>query len=229
MRKNKAEKPKVHGASGDAAPRGRRRKILPSYLDVSKEKSKSLFSELYQKREFFDSLKEKIKLVNFEQNLLAIRQAELYIICRMLKPEVVIETGVENGISTSFILQALKDNDSGKLYSIELNQFLLEGRKSGWIVPRNLARRWCLLLGDSLELLPTLCEKLHSIDVFIHDSEHSYRTMFTEFSQAWFTIKRGGILLSDDTGQNEAFIKFSQKINLLPTWTDRGYGILKKS
>jgi len=59
-------------------------------------------------------------------------QAELYIVCRLTTPKIVVETGVEHGISTSFILEALEDNNKGFLYSVD---FPPEGIQSGWIVP----------------------------------------------------------------------------------------------
>jgi len=45
----------------------------------------------------------------------------LYAMVRALKPEVVVETGVANGVSSSFILKALDRNSRGRLYSIDLH------------------------------------------------------------------------------------------------------------
>jgi hypothetical protein len=46
------------------------------------------------------------------------RKAEVYYsIVRLSKHSVVVETGVQSGISSSFILQALEKNGEGKLYS----------------------------------------------------------------------------------------------------------------
>jgi predicted O-methyltransferase YrrM len=45
----------------------------------------------------------------------------LYVLVRIFKPEVVVETGVANGVSSSFILKALDQNSRGKLYSIDLH------------------------------------------------------------------------------------------------------------
>jgi predicted O-methyltransferase YrrM len=44
----------------------------------------------------------------------------IYTIIRCLKPRIVIETGVANGASSTFILSALEKNNLGKLYSIDL-------------------------------------------------------------------------------------------------------------
>lgn len=44
----------------------------------------------------------------------------LYTIIRIRKPDIVVETGVAQGVSSTFILQALEDNGRGQLYSIDL-------------------------------------------------------------------------------------------------------------
>ncbi|MDQ1280386.1 MAG: hypothetical protein QG670_1649 [Thermoproteota archaeon] len=44
----------------------------------------------------------------------------LYVLCRQLKPYVVVETGVAGGMSSSYILCALEENKYGRLYSIDV-------------------------------------------------------------------------------------------------------------
>jgi len=43
----------------------------------------------------------------------------IYGLCKIMKPDVVVETGVAYGQSSSYILQALKENNNGILYSID--------------------------------------------------------------------------------------------------------------
>lgn len=57
-----------------------------------------------------------------------------------------------------------------------------------------------------------LLEQLGKINMFIHDSQHSYENMMFEYITAWNHLKEGGILLSDDTNLNRAFIDFSAKV-----------------
>jgi len=63
----------------------------------------------------------------------------LYKLVRTLHPKIVVETGVANGISSSFILKALSENSSGRLYSIDLHYregvAVPPGRKLGWVIP----------------------------------------------------------------------------------------------
>jgi predicted O-methyltransferase YrrM len=131
----------------------------------------------------------------------------LYVLVRSLKPEIFVETGVSAGESSTFILQAMHDNNFGKLYSVDLPRatvekglttIIPEGKSSGWLIPESLKDRWELHLGKSEEILPKLFSKLQNIDVFFHDSLHTYDHMMFEYQSCWDYLKDGGILFSDD-------------------------------
>lgn len=133
----------------------------------------------------------------------------LYIITRIMKPNVVVETGVASGVSSTYILQALEDNKKGELYSIDISAHIPRGRKrTGWIIPRQLRYRWHLIIGPSSQKLPHLLEDLEEIDIFLHDSLHTYRNMLWEYQTAWPFLRKGGILLSHDIQENNAFSDF---------------------
>jgi predicted O-methyltransferase YrrM len=130
-----------------------------------------------------------------------------YVICRALRPRVVVETGVDSGVTTSFILQALAANDEGHLWSIDLPPIGAE-QFTGSFVPEPLRRRWTLLRGRSRDLLPRLLTDLPAPDVFLHDSLHTTRNMTFEFQAAWRKMNPGGVLLSDDIHMSKAFARF---------------------
>jgi len=146
--------------------------------------------------------------------------ARLYII-RVLRPCTVIETGVAAGISSAYILKALHHNKMGMLYSIELptssqsrrDHWILYGREIGYAIPQSLKTRWKLVLGNSKEKLPELLNTLGTLDVFLHDSLHTYEHVTFEYEGAWEALKRGGILLSDDVNLNKAFEDFCRRHN----------------
>ncbi len=139
----------------------------------------------------------------------------LYAATRILKPEVVVETGVANGVSSAYILRALERNSKGDLYSIDLgaNDHLPEGKSIGWVVPEELRDRWKLLLGDARDMLPGLLEKLRRVDIFLHDSDHSYEHMMWEFKNAWQALTSGGLLISDDIWVNTSFFDFAKLVD----------------
>jgi predicted O-methyltransferase YrrM len=138
----------------------------------------------------------------------------LYITTRILKPEIVIETGVFEGHSSFSILSALEKNNNGFLYSIDLSSpFLPPGKQSGWIVPEHLRKQWDLRPGKSSDLLPGMLEDVKKVDIFLHDSEHSYENMYWEYKTAWRHIRKGGLLLSHDVSQNAAFRDFAKHVS----------------
>ena len=156
----------------------------------------------------------------------------LYMVIKQLKPCVVLETGVANGVSSSsFILKALSENSYGRLYSIDLHcregVTVPLGKKLGWIIPKEIRDRWSLMLGESTKVLPRLLSKVGSIDIFLHDSRHLYRTMMSEYFAVWPYLNEGGLLISDDVIENDAFIDFADKVKLHPIVVDR-MGVIKK-
>jgi predicted O-methyltransferase YrrM len=148
--------------------------------------------------------------------------AELYAVVRATKPGVIVETGVASGLSSAHILRALATNGTGTLHSIDLpnvqeGSVLPEGRSPGWIVPDSLRGRWKLRLGDTRELLPDLLGTLGKVDLFLHDSDHSYENMVFEFEQAFPRLAPGALLMSDDTHLHTAWDDFCAKHGLRPT------------
>ncbi|MGQ0792057.1 MAG: class I SAM-dependent methyltransferase [Nitrosopumilaceae archaeon] len=148
----------------------------------------------------------------------------LYTLCRFCKPEIVIETGVASGLSSAMILLGLEKNNKGHLFSIDLpfNQRKLSkkeiqnrqasfppNKREGWLVPESLQSRWTLQLGDSKILLPKLLNELGKCDLFLHDSDHTYKHMMWEFESVWPHLK--SILLADDIRLNNAFDDFVEK------------------
>jgi len=161
----------------------------------------------------------------------------LYILIRGIKANKIVETGVANGASTYYILSAIKKNGGkGHLYSIDMpyheiidQKDILRrigisskdetrfggvipiGKKIGWLVPEKLRVYWSLFLGDSKKILPKLLSDLGNIDIFNHDSHHSYRHMSFEYSVNWNHLSEGGLLCSHDILQNYAFDDFVKK------------------
>lgn len=135
--------------------------------------------------------------------------AVLYALCRQLKPGAVVETGVASGFSSAYILCGLEENRHGRLYSIDLPW---REHQSGWVIPDYLRQRWQLLVGRSADKMPALLEKLGTIDIFFHDSDHSYDNMLREFQTAWAHLRFGGILLAHNIDYNDAFTDFCRSV-----------------
>src|SRR5881275_3556088 len=105
--------------------------------------------------------------------------ATLYGLTRWLRPMVLVESGGFIGMSSAFMLKALADEKlaASKLYSIELSEDCEQGvlipealRSSGGFVPMR-GRIEHFLEGNELP---------QPIDIFLHDSSHSYQHMLWE-------------------------------------------------
>jgi predicted O-methyltransferase YrrM len=172
--------------------------------------------------------------------------AYLYAVVRSLRPQVAVETGVANGFSTAFLLQALDANGEGHLHSIDLPRevgraydpgtfYEGEGRagipagsEPGWLIPDELRHRWTLLLGRSQDELPPLLDRLGEVDFFMHDSEHSFDCMWFEFNATWARLRAGGVLVSDDVNSTEAFPRFAREQSREPLRLARGMSLLTR-
>jgi len=129
-----------------------------------------------------------------------------YLACRQLRPRVVVETGVAYGVTSAYVLQALEDNGYGELYSIDLPPLGKDAeRYVGYVIPQYLKMRWKLQTGSARSILPQVLRETGNIDVFVHDSLHTYRHMKWEFQSALQALRPGGLLISDDIEVNRAF------------------------
>ena len=88
------------------------------------------------------------------------------------------------------------------------------GAGSNWIVPDVLRARHSLLLGQSRDTLPSLLADVDHVDVFFHDSDHSYANMIWEFETVWPKVAADGLLVSDDVLANSSFFDFCRKKSL---------------
>lgn len=132
------------------------------------------------------------------------------------RPSVVIETGVAMGFSTAVILAAMEANDAGALHSIDLPPLRVDAVSFvGEVVPHELRKRWTLHVGPSRTILEGLAQKLAPIDLFVHDSDHSYAAQREEYRQAWPHLATGSCLISDDVS-NPAFIEFAAQVGERP-------------
>lgn len=190
--------------------------------DETHEAIEGCRTELLRNHGFFQEVNEKMILRRSRRTDCAGWPEALYVLTRLLKPEIIVETGVFDGVSSSVFLQALRDNRKGHLISIDLpatetimgsthcmpETCLPAGCQPGWVIPDFLRERHTLLLGDSKELLPRVLETYSVIDVFLHDSLHTFEHQLFEYSTVWPHLRQGGLLLSDDIFWTPAFHRF---------------------
>ena len=106
---------------------------------------------------------------------------------RQLKPDLIVETGVSEGVSTRLILEALDDIKHGALISVD-----------PFTNYTNPSRRWKHVKELSCDALPKIYLDYGPFDVFIHDADHEIEGMSIDLEFAWHFVKPGGRILSDD-------------------------------
>lgn len=178
------------------------------------------YRDFKKHQQFWESIRKDLSIYPNSYGLQMTRELpSLYLLTRLIKPNIIVETGVSAGASSSYILQALMDNKKGRLYSIDLPpENMPNGKTSGWLVPERLKSCWDLRIGDSKKLLPPLLNEVGQIDCFIHDSLHTYEHMLWEFRTAWISLCPWGLFLCHDVGANQAFFDFMKEVKI--SWRD---------
>ncbi len=137
----------------------------------------------------------------------------LYLVVRLSRPEVIVETGVASGHSSFLLLSALEANGHGRLVSLDVLP------TAGALVPIEMRSRWQLVILDKADPIADATRRLSTIDhvdLFFHDADHSYVGQYADYSLASRVLARGrlGILLSDDVDESFAFIDYVESKQL---------------
>lgn len=134
-----------------------------------------------------------------------------YLAARVSRPTNVLETGVAYGVTSTFILSALERNGTGWLHSIDLPPLGRDVDKFvGALIPDHLRHRWRLSRGVTRRVLPDLLAQLGTVDMFVHDSLHTYRNIKFELESVTPRLRQGAIVIADDIDENPAFKEWVQ-------------------
>lgn len=129
----------------------------------------------------------------------------LYKVVRLAKPAHVVETGVADGTSTRTILAALAANGTGRLTSIDVADDV------GSLIEPALKSRWELVVlpqSGTRAAFRARLQQLRPVDIFLHDSDHTYGWQMFEYRLGYDALRPKGLLLSDDVDGSFAFIDF---------------------
>ena len=143
-----------------------------------------------------------------------------YLLCRVLEPETVVETGVAYGALSAVILAALHRNCKGTLHSIDLPPI---GDRAtcehiGILVPAVYRRRWHLHMGSSRRILPRLlATSIPKIDIFVHDSANIERVQRMELNTVRRDMSVPGALIVNSIQNKMAFGEFVEA-EKFPYW-----------
>lgn len=131
------------------------------------------------------------------------RRLGWYAIVRAMKPALVVETGTEKGLGSLVIAAALLKNGHGRLITIDIEPM------SGLLITGEYEKVTQRTLCDSLMAI----SQLDSIDLFIHDSDHSASHEASELSLVEQRLSANGIVLSDNSHVTTELAEWSMRNN----------------
>jgi|688.fasta_scaffold76122_5 hypothetical protein len=151
-----------------------------------------------------------------------------YVLSRILKPSLIIETGTANGTSANSFAAAVRRNNFGKFITVDL-------RESELAAVQSLNRPFVNAInssGTSKDLIQIISDQIEHEDagnIFLHDSDHSYFGQFSDYKVA--NELNFSVLLSDDIDSSMAFIDFTKNFKSVTMFDEKkfiGAAVLKK-
>ena len=133
------------------------------------------------------------------------RRVGWYALVRLLRPRVVVETGVDKGHGSVVLCAALLRNAAegfpGRYYGTDINPY------AGYLLSEPYSSVGEVLYGDSIQSLRTIPE----IDLFINDSDHSAEYERQEYETILSRLSPTGMILGDNCHCNDVLAQFSKE------------------
>ncbi len=130
------------------------------------------------------------------------RRAAWYALVRLTQPDVVVETGTDQGLGSLALATALQRNGRGRLVTIDSNP------ASGHLL-RHFDGPVERIIGSSIDVIPELGPA--DVGLFIHDSLHSYAYEQMEFQLITPLLTSTAIVLSDNAHNSSALADWAEQ------------------
>lgn len=141
----------------------------------------------------------------------------LFAVCEHLTALTVVETGVAFGWSSLAILLSLKRRRGARLFSTDFPDWKRrDDDHTGIVVPDGLRAQWTMYRTADRDALPRILQQNATIDVAHYDSDKTYEGRMWSYARLWAALRGGGVLITDDAGDNLAFRDFCQTIRVDP-------------
>lgn len=183
-------------------------KTIESCLNVPFEQLKKYLDEILNDHDLKEFIRKKINTSDFknyaDNHICFSRRVGWYIIVRLLKPKVLIETGVDKGMGSVVLCAALLRNKEegylGRYYGTDIN------KNAGYFLDGKYLDVGEIIYGDSITSLKKF-DKM--IDIFINDSDHSANYEYQEYLTIKNKLNTKAIILGDNSHATDKLLKFS--------------------
>lgn len=141
----------------------------------------------------------------------------IYYINEFAKAQKSVETGVAYGWSSFAALASLVKRN-GTLYSSDM-PYILQNQSEdfvGCVIPGDYKNNWDLYRFADKESLPKIFAKANSFDVVHYDSDKTYDGRMWAYQLLWDKLRKGGVFMSDDVGDNAAFKDYCEQNSRKP-------------
>jgi Methyltransferase domain len=124
-----------------------------------------------------------------------------YALVRAAQPDHVVETGTHLGLGSCAIAAALLRNGHGRLTTIDVDP------EAGYLIGEPWASVIDRRTGSSIDVLA----ELNEVDMFLHDSLHTYDYEARELSAVEPNLHAGAIILSDNAHESSALSDWAER------------------
>lgn len=134
------------------------------------------------------------------------RRIGWYVLARAMKPQIIVETGVDKGLGAVVLCSALlrntRDGQGGRYMGTDINP------NAGYLLAGPYGEVGQVLLGDSLKSLKAIdCQ----IDLFINDSDNSNDYEYAEYQAVSSKLSEKAIIVGDNAHVTDSLLRFSRE------------------
>ena len=133
------------------------------------------------------------------------RRTAWYALTRILRPRVVIETGVDKGLGSAVLCAAILRNRGegyeGYYYGTDINP------EAGFLLGGKYSEAGTILYGDSIESLNKINDP---INLFVNDSDHSAEYEAKEYLAVKDKLAADAVIIGDNAHCNDKLLHFAQ-------------------
>jgi len=184
---------------------------VSNVTDKSVREVESLFAELEENERFRSDLEVAARAGDRKHEFSKAEAQQLperlgrrlgwYALVRILKPGLVVETGTDKGLGSVVLAEALMANGEGRLVTIDIEP------ASGMLLTSRYDEVVTRIIGDSVASLGSLT----SVDLFIHDSDHSAEHEEAEFRCVAPALSPKAVLVSDNSHATDVLEQLSRE------------------